>query len=215
MCATTIAQANTYFCSGFAEGRGGSRLDAWISPETVDHVRADWTPPHSGTGPMSLRLTYNVRGGRLTGLRRAWVEGEIAADAFDTQGTGYVAVMPDAESVWRVALRSESVVRVDPHGAIPSGNDTTTSFATVVVASDHPQYPGEALTHPERLFVLEKTGSVRITAFGRADKPFSDSLFDLSNRQDRDQLFRIAYARAAKALSSGCTPADSMCECGG
>jgi hypothetical protein len=208
LCEPTIAQANIYGCSGWANGPRGSRLDVKISPSQVDLAHAEWTPPHSGTGPMSLGLTYGVGGGGLTKLTRASVEGEIASDDFSTEGTGYILVKPVAGSIWREPFQA------DRHG-LSNLDNTTTPYATVVVASDQPIYAGETLVHPKRLAVLEGTGSLQIIAFGRTGQQFSNYTYDLSNRQDRDGLFTLAYNRAMHGLAVGCEAADAMCECSG
>jgi hypothetical protein len=158
---------------------------------------------------MSLRLTYGVGAGSLNKLTRAMVEGEIASDALDTEGTGYVLVKPVARSTWR------ELFQADRQGLLNLDDHTTRPFGVVVVASDHSNYPGEVLIHPERLAVLEETGSLQIIAFGRTDQPFSNFTYDLSDRRDRDLLFHLAYDRAARGLTKGCAAAGSMCECNG
>ena len=209
VCAAPTAQANVYHCSGWADGPRGARLDAWISPEAVDFAHAEWTPPHSGMGPMSIRLTYGVRGRSLAKLTRMEVEGEIAPGDLATEGAGYIVVTPVGGAIWREPFRA------DPEGLAHLDNDARTPFASVVVASNYPVYAGEPLVRPERLVVVERARSLLVTAFGQGDRRFSDDSYDLSDRQERDRLFRLAYDRAARGFTAGCAAADAMCECGG
>ena len=201
--APSTAQANIYRCSGWADGPDGSRLNASISLERAQRAWVDWTPPHAGTGPMLLRLRYSIHDGRLAELRRVWTDGELASDALDANGTGYIVVKPDVRSIWREPLQ------IDRQGLFNMDTKTTTPFATMVLSSD---YPGEGLVHPERLKTLEKIGSLEIIAF-REGKPFSDNTYELSGRAIRDQLFPLAYERAADALRNGCRSVNLSCEC--
>jgi hypothetical protein len=187
-------------------------MEAVIIPSQINGVRADWTPPHAGAGPMSLQLTYEVRNARLSALRRAWIEGEVAPDAFEINGSGYIKIEADARSSWRVTWRAEQ------DGLFHPEQSAASPYGQVLITSNHPNYPGEARVHPERLQMLENAQSVRIAAYGRKGELFDQHSFDLSGRQDRDQLFRLAYARAAEAVEHGphaCQVAGSTCECGG
>jgi hypothetical protein len=211
LCAPTTGLANIYSCSGWAEGQNGSRLNVWLSPEAVvgwDH--AEWDPPHSGSGPLSLKMLYDVQGGHLSLLRKAWLDGELTDDAFASEGSGYIALSLDHPRLnWRESWRAErhAVFHFDTH--------TSTPLGTVIVASDRPSYPGEKTVRPERLALLGRTGSVRVTGFGRSGATFSDAKYDLSNPGERYRLFQLAYASAVHALKNGCPPADTACECGG
>jgi hypothetical protein len=204
--APTIAAANVYSCSGWAEGPLGSRVDAWISPEVTPGARAEWTPPHTGNGPISLRLSYDVRRARITQLNRIQVEGELGSGD-DSRSTGFVSLTLNDRIVWRDAWRAERVPALSPSEEVP--------FALVLVASDRPDYPSDVPKHPERLAAVEQSRSIRVVAVDRAGASFSDSAYDVSRREDRDQLFRLAYETAVRALQRGCGGAETKCECGG
>jgi len=208
VCEPRNASANVYGCSTYVDGPAGSALEVLIQPARRDLVQVDWTPPHTGTGPMSLRLAYDVHGTRFA-LTRASVEGELAPEAYDTEGTGYIVVKPDTQSTWREPLRA------DRRGLVNPRTGATTLFVTVVVASNRPNYPGEALAHPRRIELMETIGSLQVTALDRAGNLFSDSAYDISNHQDRDRLFQLAYAKVMDGLKTGCRSAESKCECAG
>jgi hypothetical protein len=213
-------------CTGWAEGRWDERVDVSIGRGAAGEARADWTPPHLGTGPMSLRLTYGTRETGLGDLKRVLLEGEPGS-AY-AGGKGYVTVetreadyvtlrydyytKPDPKWAWRVPLQA------DHGGAFHTDQGSRARLATALIASD------ETPQMAQRLAAIGQTEALEIVAFTDANGPFSHGGFDLSNVPglhndlyigDRDTLFTIAYARAAHGLKAGCALIDSKCECGG
>ncbi len=218
-----ISPANVRGCTGWAVGDGESKVEVSIRSGAAGRTWVDWTPPRSGRGPVTLRLTYAVRDGRLAGLKRVLVEGEpgplYAGDSAsvtlktDPSTHGRRRAGDPAES--ERAVTWELRLRTDRSGAFRGDDGAAGPLLTASLAADPPRGLIEALTFRRRLKLVGDAGDLDLVASSQVLGPFSRSEYQLYNPGVRDDLFGIAYARAAHGLQAGCGPAAFLCRCDG
>jgi hypothetical protein len=224
-----VLQPRMTGCLGWADA-WGSRVDVLISRGAIEKARADWTPTRVGTGPMSLRLTYDVRGGHLASLKQVLVEGEPGPlyngesgyVTLKTADLDYVTVKynylvkPAPKSSWHLPLT------LDHSDAFRVENSPTIPLAAALLASDHPRNLIEALRFWGRLHVVRETQGLEVTAYDQANGQFSQGGYDVLDHKLRDDLFEQAFARATHGLHHGCASErvlvvkqqfDGWCEC--
>jgi hypothetical protein len=218
----SITPANVHGCTGWAIGAAESKVEVSIRRGDAVRAWADWTPPRYGKGPVTLRLTYGVRDGRLAGLKRVLVEGEPgplytgdrASVTLKTNPSYHARrpagdpAGPERAATWVLRLR------LDRGGAFRGDDRAAGPLLTALLASDRPRSLVGALTFRHRLQLVSDAGDLDLVASSQVLGPFSRSDYRLDNPQVRD-LFGIAYARATHGLKAGCDPAAFLCRCDG